>query len=101
MIRGYFDTLRNVGFKVHRYSNKEIGKLRGYDKMKGVHYQGTIGLLLCKDKNEVLPEYALKGYNEPMGISDYQISKAIPDELKSSLPDISDLENELSKEGTD
>ncbi len=48
-----------------------------------------------------MAEYALKGYNQPLGISDYQISKAIPEELKSSLPDISDLENELSKEGID
>lgn len=69
--------------------------------MKGVQDQDTIGLLLCKGKNEVLAEYALKGYNQPMGVSDYQISKAIPAELKSSLPDISDLENELSKETPD
>ena len=67
--------------------------------MKGPQDGNTIGLLLCKGKNEVLAEYALKGYNQPMGISDYQVSKAIPEELKSSLPQISDLENELTKEG--
>ncbi len=47
-----------------------------------------LDLLLCKGKNEVLAEYALKGYNQPIGVSDYQISKAIPEELKSSLPEL-------------
>lgn len=66
--------------------------------MKGPNDSDTIGLLLCKGKNEVLAEYALKGYNQPLGVSDYRISKAIPEELKSSLPDVSELENELEKE---
>ncbi|MDB5013923.1 MAG: hypothetical protein JWQ25_2125, partial [Daejeonella sp.] len=52
----------------------------------------------CKGKNDVLAEYALKGYNQPLGVSDYQISKSIPDELKSALPDISELENELGND---
>jgi predicted nuclease of restriction endonuclease-like (RecB) superfamily len=95
-----------VELKARPFEPGDAGQLNFYvnvvnDKMKGVQDQDTIGLLLCKGKNEVLAEYALKGYNQPMGISDYQISKAIPDELKSSLPDISDLENELSKEGVD
>jgi len=54
--------------------------------------------LLCKGKNEVVAEYALKGYNNAIGVSDYQISKAIPKELISSLPQIEDLENELKKD---
>ncbi|MEJ7823211.1 MAG: PDDEXK nuclease domain-containing protein [Chitinophagaceae bacterium] len=95
-----------VELKARPFEPGDAGQLNFYvnivnDKMKGIHDQDTIGLLLCKGKNEVLAEYALKGYNQPLGISDYQISKAIPDELKSSLPDVSDLENELSKEGID
>lgn len=65
------------------------------DKMKAATDNDTIGILLCKGKNEVVAEYALKGYNNAIGISDYQISKAIPDELKSSLPQIEELEQEL------
>lgn len=67
------------------------------DKMKTPHDNDTIGLLLCKGKNEVLAEYALRGFNAAIGISDYQLSKAIPEELKPSLPQIEDLENELTE----
>lgn len=92
-----------VELKARPFEPGDAGQLNFYvnvvnDKLKGAHDENTIGLLLCKGKNEVLAEYALKGYNQPIGISDYQISKAIPEELKSSLPDIADLENELSKE---
>lgn len=93
-----------VELKARPFEPGDAGQLNFYvnvvnDRMKGPQDGNTIGLLLCKGKNEVLAEYALKGYNQPMGISDYQVSKAIPEELKSSLPDISDLENELTKEG--
>lgn len=67
------------------------------DKMKTKADNNTIGLLLCKGKNNLVAEYALKGYNNAIGISDYQFSKALPDDLKSSLPQIEDLERELNK----
>lgn len=91
-----------VELKARPFEPGDAGQLNFYvnvvnDKMKGPQDEDTIGLLLCKGKNEVLAEYALKGYNQPMGVSDYQVSKAIPEELRSSLPDISDLENELTK----
>jgi hypothetical protein len=92
-----------VELKARPFEPGDAGQLNFYvnvvnDKMKGPRDEDTIGLLLCKGKNEVLAEYALKGYNQRMGVSDYQVSKVIPEELKSSLPDISDLENELIKE---
>ncbi len=89
-----------VELKVRPFEPGDAGQLNFYvnvvnDKLKGPEDNDTIGLLLCKGKNEVMAEYALKGYNHPLGISDYQISKAIPEELKSALPDISELEREL------
>jgi hypothetical protein len=63
--------------------------------LKGEHDNKTIGLLLCKGKNEVLARYALDGYSQPMGVSDYHLSDAIPEELKSSLPTIEEVEEEL------
>ncbi len=45
----------------------------------------------------MLAEYALKVYNKPLGVLDYQINEAIPDELKSQLSDVNELENELIK----
>lgn len=55
----------------------------------------TIGLLLCKGKNEVVAEYSLKGLGNALGVSDYQISHAVPDQLKSDLPQIEEIEKEL------
>ena len=95
-----------VELKTRPFEPEDAGQLNFYvnvvnDKLKGPQDGDTIGLLLCKGKNTVLAEYALKGYNQPIGVSDYQISKAIPEELKSSLPDIDDLENELTKGSTE
>ena len=56
----------------------------------------TIGLLLCKGKDEVVAQYALTGYDQPIGISDYQLSKAIPEKLKSALPSVEEVEEELA-----
>ena len=66
------------------------------DTLKTDKDNDTIGILLCKGKNEVLAEYALKGYNNPISVSDYELSKYIPEELKSTLPQIDDLEQELN-----
>lgn len=46
----------------------------------------TIGLLLCKGGDKVVAQYALSGYDQPIGVSDYQLTKAIPDNLKSTQP---------------
>ena len=72
------------------YINVVDGKLRGENDNK------TIGLLLCKGKDEVVAQYALTGYDQPIGISDYQLSKAIPENLKSALPSIEEVEEELA-----
>ena len=58
----------------------------------------TIGLLLCKDKNNVVAEYALRGFKTPIGVAEWTdtILKSLPEEFASSLPSISELEAELS-----
>ncbi|KAA6305408.1 hypothetical protein EZS27_042939, partial [termite gut metagenome] len=66
------------------------------DRLRGEHDNKTIGLLLCRGKDEIMAQYALEGYNQPIGVSDYQLSKAIPEELKSTLPSIEEVEQELS-----
>ena len=55
----------------------------------------TIGLLICKDKDNVVAKYALESYKEPMGISEYQLSKIFPKDFKSSMPTIEELEKGL------
>ena len=66
------------------------------DHLKHTSDQPTIGLILCQDKNAIVAEYALRGMNKPIGVSEYELTRALPEELKSSLPTIEALEAELS-----
>lgn len=55
----------------------------------------TIGLLICKDKDNIVAKYALDSYKEPMGISEYQLSQLFTKDFKSSMPTIEELEKRL------
>jgi len=55
----------------------------------------TIGLLLCKSKNKVVAEYALRDSAKPLGIAEYQLTESLPEKLKTSLPTIEQIEREL------
>ena len=55
----------------------------------------TIGLLICKTKDDVLAQYSLEGYNLPIGVSQYQLEKFLPDNFKSALPSIDEIEAKL------
>ena len=57
----------------------------------------TIGLLLCNGGDKVVAQYALSGYDQPIGVSGYQLSKAISDNLKSALPTVEEVEEALSR----
>ena len=56
----------------------------------------TIGLLICKTKNNTVVEYALRDISKPIGVSEYKITKELPEEFKSSLPSIEQIEAELN-----
>ena len=90
-----------VELKATQFKPEYAGQLNFYinvvdDKRRGENDNKTIGLLLCKGKDEVVAQYALTGYDQPIGISDYQLSKAIPENLKSVLPSIEEVEEELT-----
>ena len=53
--------------------------------------------MICKDKDDVMAHYALEGYNNPLGISEYELSKLFPKDFKSTLPSIEDIEKELGE----
>jgi predicted nuclease of restriction endonuclease-like (RecB) superfamily len=61
----------------------------------------TIGILLCREKNEVIVEYALKNINKPIGVSNYTLGKHIPKEIKDKLPTIEELETRIKNISTD
>jgi len=56
----------------------------------------TIGLLLCKSKNKVVAEYALRDKAQPLGVAEYQLVESLPPELQTSLPSIEQIERELA-----
>ena len=55
----------------------------------------TIGLLICKTKDNILAKYATESSKEPIGISEYQLSKLLHDDFKGTLPSIEEIEEEL------
>ena len=63
--------------------------------MKAQEDQPTIGLLLCKEKNRLVAEYALRGVAKPMGVAEYQFMREVPELLKTDLPTIDQIEAEL------
>lgn len=108
----YIDILMYNAF-MHRYLVVElkrgefqpeyIGKLNFYcsavdDILCREGDNQTIGLLLCQNKDRIMAEYALRDVHKPIGISDYELGRALPKDIKSGLPSIEELENKLSRE---
>ena len=60
----------------------------------------SIGLLLCRTKNQVVAEYALRDIHKPIGVADIQLTRLLPDELQASLPTVEKLEAELAELAT-
>lgn len=59
----------------------------------------TIGLLLCKSKNNLVAEYSLRDMSKPIGISEYKITSNLPAELEKQLPSIEDIRSRIEKQG--
>ena len=66
-------------------------------QLKHPQDQPSIGILLCKTPNKIMVEYALENIASPLGVAEYQIMNAIPDNLKGDLPSIEELEQELGE----
>ncbi len=91
-----------IELKATPFKPEYMGQLNFYinvvdDTLRGEHDNKTIGLLLCNGGDKVVAQYALSGYDQPIGVSDYQLSKAIPDNMKSALPTVEEVEEELNK----
>ncbi|WP_442856162.1 PDDEXK nuclease domain-containing protein [Anaeromassilibacillus sp. Marseille-P3371] len=57
----------------------------------------SIGLLLCKSKNDLVAEYSLKDMSKPIGVSEYKITSTLPEELEQQLPSVEDLQKRIQK----
>lgn len=57
----------------------------------------SIGLLLCKSKNNLVAEYSLKDMSKPIGISEYKITSNLPEELERQMPSVEDIQSRITR----
>lgn len=90
-----------IELKAKEFKPADAGQLNFYltaidRQMKHKDDNPSIGILLCRSRDKVLAEYALQDINKPIGISEYELTKAIPENLKTNLPTTQEIEDELS-----
>ncbi|MFN5746738.1 MAG: YhcG family protein [Methylococcaceae bacterium] len=93
-----------IDLKRGDFKPEYAGKINFYcnvvdDQLRHETDQPTIGLILCQQPNRVLAEYALRGVDKPIGVSSYELTRALPGNLESSLPSIEQIERELQGGG--
>lgn len=91
-----------VELKNRKFIPEYAGKLNFYlsavdSLLKREDDQPTIGLLLCRDKNNIEVEFALRDMNKPMGVSEYSLVETLPDNLKGAMPTVEEIENDLQQ----
>lgn len=89
-----------IEVKINEFDSENVGQLGTYISavnhiLKRPEDNPTIGLLICKTKDNVLAQYALEASKQPIGISEYELTKLYPKDFKGTLPSIKELENEL------
>lgn len=89
-----------VELKTEKFKPEFVGKLNFYitavnKQLKTERDNPTIGILICKDKDNVVAEYALDDVSQPIGIAEYQLNEWLKQEVKRSLPTIEEIEQEL------
>jgi predicted nuclease of restriction endonuclease-like (RecB) superfamily len=90
-----------IELKATAFKPEHTGQLSFYlsavdSQMKGEHDAPTIGMLLCKSKNKVVAEYALRNIHQPIGVAEYQLTESLPADLQTSLPSIEAIEQALT-----
>lgn len=94
-----------VELKTGPFEPENAGKLNFYlaavdDRLRDPKRDGpTIGLLLCKTKDRVVVEYALRNTTTPIGVSEYRLIESLPDELRGQLPTVEEIEAEMAADG--
>ncbi|MDI9430648.1 MAG: PDDEXK nuclease domain-containing protein [Planctomycetota bacterium] len=94
-----------VDLKTGPFKAEYAGKMNFYcnlvdDRLRHPDDQPTIGLILCQDKNRLIAEYALKGMQKAIGVSEYKLTRTLPKQFRSALPTIEQIESELSAKPT-
>ena len=90
--------LKKGGFKPEYASKMNFHCSVVDDQLRHPQDQPTLGLILCQTKDRIIAEYSLRDIDKPIGVADYELTRALPEKLASSLPSIEDIEAELSLE---
>jgi len=95
-----------IELKRGAFKPEYAGKMNFYcsvvdDRLRHSDDKSTIGLILCQEHNRVLAEYALRGMDKPIGVSSFELTRALPTELQTSLPSIEEIERELGDTAAD
>ena len=92
-----------IDLKMEPFKPEFAGKMNFYlsavdDRMRDPQDQPTIGLLLCREKNKITVEYALRHMSKPIGVAQWRtrLVESLPKKLKGALPSVTELEKELS-----
>ena len=93
-----------IDLKTRPFAAEDAGKMNFYlnavdDLLRHPDDQPSVGLVLCREKegsNRMLLEYAIRGLEKPIGVSEYQLTRALPDDLKPSLPTVEEIEREIA-----
>lgn len=91
-----------IELKTGEFKPEYAGKINFYlsiidDFVKDKEDKPSIGIILCTKNDKIIAEYSLRDMTKPIGISEYHLTKAIPEEYKSKLPTVEELENELEE----
>ncbi|MFC0308742.1 YhcG family protein [Gallibacterium trehalosifermentans] len=90
-----------IELKATAFKPEDAGQLNFYlstvdAQLKAADDNPTIGILLCRAKNQLVAEYALSGMDKPIGIAEYELVRTLPETLETKLPSVEELENELT-----
>jgi predicted nuclease of restriction endonuclease-like (RecB) superfamily len=91
-----------IDLKRGDFKPEYAGKMNFYcsvvdDTLRHATDNPSIGLILCQKPNRIIAEYTLRGVDKPIGVSSYELTRALPESLKSSLPSIEQIEQELKE----
>jgi hypothetical protein len=89
-----------IDLKIEEFKPEFAGKMNFYlsamdDVLRQSNDQPSLGLILCKERNRLIVEYALRDMSKPMGVAAYRLTQALPERLKSELPTSEELAAEL------
>lgn len=97
------NSLVAIELKIGPFKPEYAGKMNFYlnlldDFVREPNENPSIGIILCKEKDEFEVEYALRGLEKPVGVSGYSLTRNLPEELQNKLPNAKDLEDQIRKE---